>query len=258
MYFETAGEGPALVLLHAGIADSRMWDSQFEQFSRTHRVVRCDLRGFGRTLKAAGEYAHYEDVAALLRHLEIERAAVIGASFGGFVAVDLALSHPEMVDSLILAAPALGGYAFESPEVLEYFAKEEAALTRRDWAIAVELTLRMWVDGFGRPPGPVLRDIRELVRTMVLDIYTQPAVEDASEMELIPPAAARLHEISVPTLTLVGDYDAPEFRALAKLIAEKIPHARHKVIAGAAHLMNLEKPDEFNRAVVELLRGIGG
>jgi 3-oxoadipate enol-lactonase len=253
MYYETAGAGKPLLLLHAGVADSRMWNAQFELFSQTHRVIRCDLRGFGRTFKASGEYAHYDDIAALFDYLELNRATVVGASFGGFVAVDFALSHPEMVDRLILAAPALGGYTFESTEVLEYFVREEAALTRRDWAIAVELTLRMWVDGFGRPPGPVLRDIRDLVRTMVLDIYTQPAVEDAHESELTPPAAARLKEISVPTLTLVGDYDAPEFRALAKLIAEKIPNARHHVVHGSAHLMNLEKPDEFNRVVLDFL-----
>jgi 3-oxoadipate enol-lactonase len=254
MFYEIGGKGAPLVFLHAGVADSRMWDPQFELFSRTHRVVRCDLRGFGRTMKASGEYAHYDDVAALLRHLEIDRATVIGASFGGFVAVDFALSHPEMVDRLVLAAPALGGYAFESAEMLDYFAAEEAALAQRDWATATELTLSMWVDGFGRPTGTVRSDIHELVRTMVTDIYTQPAVEGAHESELAPPAAARLREISIPALTLVGDHDAPEFRALAILIAERIPNARHRAISGSAHLMNLEKPDEFNQVVVEFLQ----
>lgn len=107
MYFETKGEGKPLLLLHAGVADSRMWDNQFEEFSTTHFMIRCDLRGFGQSGKSSGRFAHYEDIAALLQYLNVEPVSVIGSSFGGYVAIDFVLAYPEMVTALILAAPAL-------------------------------------------------------------------------------------------------------------------------------------------------------
>lgn len=257
LYFETKGAGQALLFIHAGVADSRMWDNQFELFSKTHFVIRCDLRGFGRSGQSAGVFAHYEDIAALLKYLNVESVTVIAASFGGYVALDFGLVYPEMVTALVLAAPALGGYEFKSPEVLEFFNAEEEALAQGDLATATELNLKMWLDGFNRDAGEVSEHIREQVREMQLHIFSRPEVADVSEKELVPPAIAQLNKIEQPTLIIVGDKDAAEFQAISKLIAENIRKARHVVIPGTAHLPNMEKPDEFNRLVLDFLQETG-
>lgn len=253
MYFETRGRGEALLLLHAGVADSGMWDNQVEEFSTTHSVITCDLRGFGQSQMSSGQFAHHGDVAALLDYLGVEKASVIGASFGGRVALDLALAYPEVVSALVLAAPALGGYKFDSAEMLEFFAAEEEALARGDLVAATELNLRMWVDGFRRNPGGAGSVIRERVREMQMKIFSQPQPADVTEKELEPPAIVRLSSIVIPTLVVVGDKDVAEFQTISKLVARGVQHGRLAVMPGTAHLTNMEKPAEFNRLVRDFL-----
>ncbi len=253
MYFETKGDGQPLLLLHAGVADSRMWDRQFAAFSTTHFVIRCDLRGFGQTGKSTGSFAHYEDIAALLQYLKVGPVGVIASSFGDYVALDFVLTYPEMVTALVLAAPALGGYEFESAEMLEFFAAEAEALARGDVAAATELNLKMWVDGFNRRPEAVSDEIRQQVREMQLNIFSQPEVADVVEKELAPPAIEQLPKIMMPTLVIVGDNDAGEFQTISKLIARNVENGWHEVLSGAAHLPNMQKPEEFNRLVFDFL-----
>ena len=253
LYFETRGAGKALLLIHAGVADRRMWDQQFEEFSKSHLVIRCDLRGFGQTGNRPAEFAHYEDLADLLSYLQVESAYVIGASFGGSVAIDFALAHPQRVTALVLAAPALGGYRFESPQILNFFEAEEQALEANDLASATELNLKMWVDGFDRQPEHVNPEIRERVREMQFNIFSQSQGEAGREKKLSPPAMDRLDGIACPTQVMVGEHDAAEFRSLADLIAHRVQNASHLVVPGAAHLPSMEKPDEFNRFVLAFL-----
>lgn len=188
LYFETKGVGKPLLLLHAGVADNRMWNAQFDAFSKSYFFIRCDLRGFGKSDNTAGRFAHYEDIAALLKYLNIEAVHVIGASFGGYVALDFVLAYPEMVTALILAAPALGGYEFKSKEMLKFFAAENEALEQGDLEKATELNLKMWVDGFGRSKDRVNLQVREQVRVMQSDIFSKPEIPDVEEKELTPPA----------------------------------------------------------------------
>jgi 3-oxoadipate enol-lactonase len=253
LYFETKGAGKPLLLIHAGVADSRMWDDQFEEFSKTHRVIRCDLRGFGQSGKSRGVFAHYEDIAGLLKYLEVEAVSIIGASFGGSVTLDFVLAYPEMVTALVLVAPALGGYEFESAEMLDFFTAEEAALERGDIVAATGLNLKMWVDGFNRREGEVRGQVREQVKTMQLNIFSQPDVADMEAKELNPPAIEQLDKIGVPTLVIIGDKDVAEFQSLSTLIAEKIENSRHVIMSGTAHLPSMEKPEEFNQIVLAFL-----
>ena len=151
LYYEVAGEGYPLLLLHAGIADSRMWDDQFSVFAQHYRTIRYDLRGFGQTRWDAGTFATYEDPVALFRALDVQKAHVIGVSYGSKIALDFTLAHPELVASLVLVAPSVGGV--EPSEQIRRFAQEEDALFEQgDLAGATELNLRMWVDGPQRTP----------------------------------------------------------------------------------------------------------
>lgn len=253
LYFDTTGAGDALLFIHAGVADSRMWDDQVDEFSKTHRVIRCDLRGFGRSQMPAGTFSFHSDIADLLTYLDVEQATIVGASFGGAVALDFALAYPDMVDALVLVSPALGGYEFTSPDVLDFFAAEADALERNDVATATELNLTTWVDGPDRTAADVSTDVREQVRDMQMQIFSQPDVENAEEAELHPAAVDRLGEITTPTLVISGDKDVPEFREISQLITERVSNAKLIVVPGVAHLPSMEKPATFNRIVHEFL-----
>jgi 3-oxoadipate enol-lactonase len=252
-YVESAGEGEPLVLLHAGITDSRMWDEQFTEFAQHFRVVRYDRRGFGRTetRSGAGAYSHREDLYELLRALEIERARLVGCSQGGKIATDFTLAHAKLTEALILVAPALGGFEFagEEPEQLKELALADEA---GDVERVGELELQIWVDGPRRKPHEVDSRLRERVREMNRIALNAPQ-DFGTEQPLEPPAVGRLKEIRVPTLVLVGDLDTPRTLAASRTLAEEIDGARMVIIEGAAHLPSMEHPAEFNRHVLSFL-----
>ena len=252
LYYEVTGEGEALLLLHAGVADSRMWDEQFVFFAQRYRVIRFDLRSFGRSEVPAGPFSNVEDIAHLLDFLHIERAALVGSSFGGKTALDFTLTYPDKVDALILVAPGVGEYP-PSPAIQQFNADEEAALERNDLAAATELNLRMWVDGPKRTPEQVAPQVRERVRVMQHHAFTVPIPEATEELNIAPPAITRLAEIHVPTLIIVGDYDIPDMLMLAERLAREIPGAEQIIIPGVAHMVSMEQPEAFNRVVLDFL-----
>ena len=263
LFWESAGEGSAVVLIHAGTADSRMWDDLFSRLSEDFRSVRYDLRGFGRSSFPGGPYSHAADLDALFRTLGIDSAAVIGTSLGGQIAIDFSLVYPLRVTRLLLAASALGGYQW-SEEVQGFGAAEDAALDAGDVDKAVELNLRMWVDGPSRGSSAVSATVRERVREMQrnafekqLRAYEQQSPPPSPTNELQPPTAARLTDIDVPTLVVVGDKDALDILEIADQLAKEIPQARKVVIPGTAHMLSLEKPEEFSELVVAFLEQSG-
>jgi 3-oxoadipate enol-lactonase len=252
LYYEIAGQGYPLLLIHAGVADSSMWDEQFQVFAERYKVIRYDLRGFGKSEFPAGLFANHEDPAALLKFLNVKRAHIIGISFGGKIALDFTLVYPEMVGSLVLVAPSVGGHK-PPADVLRFGEEEEALLERGDLEGATELNLRMWVDGPKRTPEQVNPTVRRHVHNMQYHAFTVHMPEAAEELELQPPAITRLEEVSMPTLIIVGDYDIPDMLTLAQKLAGEIPGAQQVVIPGVAHMVNMEKPEEFNRVVLDFL-----
>ncbi len=255
LYYEVAGEGCPLLLLHAGIADSRMWDEQFPIFAQHYRTMRYDLRGFGQSRWEPGPYAAYEDPVALFNLLDVQKAHVIGASFGAMVALDFALAHPERVASLVLVAPGVSGTQL-SEQVHGFFQEEDALVEKGDLSAATELNLRFWVDGPQRTPNQVNPIVRQRVYEMQYHAFTVPMPEDANEQELQPPAITRLADVRVPTLIIVGDLDLPEKLELAAHMVSSIPSARSEIIPGAAHMVSMEQPQEFNRIVLDFLNKV--
>lgn len=253
IFFEVSGQGEPLLLIHAGVADSRMWDAQAARWAESRRVIRCDMRGFGLSAHAPGAFTFHDDLAELLRSLGVARADVVGASFGGAVALDLTLAHPELVGRLVLVAPALGGYVFETPAMREFFAQENALLAADDVDGAVELNMRMWVDGVGRDAGLVPPEIRAKVAEMQRLAFVLPPADGEDALDLEPPAIERLGDIAQPTLVMVGTNDQAEFRTIAKLVAQHIGNARYEEVVGAAHMISMEQPDTFARLVEQFL-----
>ena len=228
-------------------------------FSERHRVVRPDLRGFGESPLPGGPFSNVEDVRALLDELGLGQAAVVGNSFGGRVALDFALAHPDRTRALVLAASALGGHE-GSAELDAFDEKEDVLLDAGKLDAAVALNLRTWLDGFGRDTAPVSTEQRDRVAAMqrssfetVLAAYERtPPPGPVSWAE--PPAATRLDEIAAPTLVVRCAYDHPDFHAIAGLLAAEIPGAE-LVDMRAGHLAAFEQPGEFNRLVLDFLRG---
>jgi pimeloyl-ACP methyl ester carboxylesterase len=254
LYYQTAGAGRPIVLAHAGIADSRMWDDQMDAFAAEFMVVRYDLRGFGRSSIPPTSYAHHDDLLGLMRALGMPNAILIGASMGGDVVTALALEHPEAVDALILVN-SLVGTSERSAGLRAGWEAVEAAFESGDVAGAIELELRMWVDGPGRSPEEVDPGVRERVRVMDTDLFARVAEQEAApERDFEPPASARLAEIGVPALVIVGEEDQLDALASADALAAGIAGARKVTIPNAAHLPSMERPAEFNRIVLEFLR----
>lgn len=256
LYYQVGGKGDPLVLLHAGVADSRMWDDQVGAFAKHYKVIRYDMRGYGKSAVPSGPVSNHDDVASLLGFLHVEKAYIVGQSYGGCVAIDFALAHPEMVAALVLGAPNVGGHEF-SEEVRRFGAKEDDLLDGGNITGATELNLRMWVDGPHRTPDQVDASVRERVREMQFHAFNMPVPDDAEWQPLTPPAIGRLDEIRVPTLIIVGDQDVSEFLRLADIVAEGIAKAEQVVIPGVAHLPNMEKPAEYNRVVLDFLACLG-
>jgi 3-oxoadipate enol-lactonase len=256
LYYEVVGSGPALTLIHAGIADSRMWDDQFAVFARQFRVVRYDLRGFGQSEMPPGPYTMRDDLRALLRALGIARTHLIGVSMGGSIALDFTLDFPDLVSSLVLVAAGISGRK-PSDFLREQWAALEEVMARGDLDAVNELELRLWVDGAGRTPEQVNPGVRERVRVMNAGILANEArnEEGQSVRPLDPPALGRLGEVAAPTLVMAGARDVSDILENADLLAATIPDARKVVLPDVAHLPPLEAPAEFNRLVLDFLRG---
>jgi pimeloyl-ACP methyl ester carboxylesterase len=251
IHYERSGAGVPVLLMHAAIADSRMWAPQAEAFANQFDMIRPDMRGFGDTELPPAPYSSRADLVGLLAHLGVKRAHVIGCSMGGTVAIDIALEHPERVEKLVLIGSGVSGSNLGGADA-ELFAEIEAADTAGDIEAVNRAEVRLWVDGPRRPEGSA----PAAVRSLVLDMNGRALHNDwasAKHLKLDPPAIARLEDITAPTLVVVGDQDLPHVFANAEVITSRVHGARKVIIKDAAHLASLERPDEFNRIVLDFL-----
>lgn len=253
VYYQIAGRGDPLVLLHAGVADSRMWAKQIEDFARHYQVICFDLPGFGQSPLPPKILCYHETVRDLLDYLGLEEIYLLGISFGGLIALDVTLAWPERVKALMLGAPSVSGNP-PSERIRQFWAEENAFLEKDDLTGATELNLKLWVDGPQRTPDQVDPWVRGLVGEMQHHAFQIPEPEDLEGKDLEPPAIDRLGEIETPTLIMVGDLDLPEKVDMAETLAAKIPNAQKAIISGVAHMLNMEKPAEFNGFVLDFLR----
>jgi 3-oxoadipate enol-lactonase len=252
LYYEEMGSGKPLILIHGGLLDRRMWDEQFAEFSEHFRVIRYDARGHGKSGSVTETFSHHEDLCHLMEALEIDEAILLGLSMGGYISIDFALAYPDKVTSLVLVSPGLTGYEFKG-EFLEQNNREiVAAIGDGDFDRLVEHFQRSWTDGPYRTPDQVDQRVRESVRVMALETARNYRFENL-ERRLSPPAINRLSEIKTPTLAVVGTLDMPGIREIVDMIGRDIDGVEVVEIEGAAHMVNMEKPKGFNRAVLRFL-----
>ena len=247
------GEGPPIVLLHAGLTDSRLWEPQLRSFPQSYSVLRVDLPGFGKSPFETNPVSFRGAVREVMDAERIDRAALVGVSLGGTTALELTLESPERVSALVLVGAGLPDHEW-SDEVTSFFADEEAALERRDLDAAVDANLRMWLSGPHRSLDDMDPALREPVGEMQRQVFRQQEGHDDMRMlPLEPSASERLGEVNVPTLVVTGDEDVADIHRIADRLVGGIPGAERATIAGAAHLPSLERPDEFDRIVLAFL-----
>ena len=262
LFYEVAGEGHPLLLIHGGLVDHHLWDEQYAVFAQHYKVIRFDIRGYGDSdLLKVGDapYTMRDDLRALLQYLGIAKTYVMGLSMGGGMAIDFTLAYPEMVDALIPVAAGVSGFMPENVDPAEQQAETEieAAFAQNDKPRAVELTLRFWTDGPERTPEQTDPIVRQKVKAMTTRNYQRADDVDAPDpLPLKPPAIERLGEIHVPTLIIVGSADVRTILVIADILEKGIKGAKKVIILATAHHLNMEKPAEFNQIVLDFLQSI--
>lgn len=255
LYYEIAGEGHPLTLVHGGLVDRRLWDDQFDAFAQHYRTLRYDIRSFGdSSVPSDGDYTMVDDLYHLLKFFGIEKTYLMGLSMGGGISIDFTLAHPDMVDALILVGASVSG--FEWPETEETKGLEEmmdAAFKAGDLERVAEIDNRLWTDGPNRRPDQVNPQVRTRIGEMNLRNMQKGETPPPRPPQ---PALPRLAEIQVPTLVIVGDEDLEPIKGLGDTLVANIVHAKKAVIPDAAHHPNMEHPEQFNGIVLNFLSSI--
>ncbi len=252
LYYERTGRGPNLVLIHAAIADRRMWDREFARWADRRTVVRYDVRGLGKSTAAEQPYSDSDDLRRLLDHLAIDRTDVIGCSNGGRIALDLALVAPHRAGKLVLVAPSVGGFEpSEEPEehqafhrVAERMGEIFAAIKANDTARALDLIQKLWCSA---QTGAGLALVRKMLADNATEVLTDATANRSVPLD--PPAVGRLGTIASSALVIEGGRDAEGMHYVCDRIVHGIPRAKLQLIPGADHLVNLSQPDAFDAAV---------
>ena len=245
IYYEECGKGPAVVLIHDGIAHSAVWDAVWPAFCAKFHAIRYDRRGYGKSPVATSWYYETDDLAALLRLLKVERAAIVGSSHGGELSIDFTLAHPDMVQQLVLVGAVVSGFPY-SDHFFNRGMQNSKPLGKND----VKSAIANWSkDKYLLAPG------HDAAQKKLFDLLTA-SPQDINHDDYARPtqgALPRLREIRVPTLILTGDADIPDVHAHAGAIEAGIPGSRRVVVSESGHLMYLEKPEEFTHIVVSFI-----
>ena len=257
IYYEVAGKGLPFVMIHAGVADHRQWNNEFVYFANRFRIVRYDMRGYGKSEPVEGEFSNLHDLTALLDYLQIDEPLVVmGCSMGGGLAMNFALEQPSRVKALIMVGSGPTGLELDVPTPNK-FAEAERAWKAGDLDLVAELETQIWFDGMGRTPAQVDPATRQLAYEMNRNALSHEAKGMGKRLpDTEIPAVERLNELHIPVLVAIGAHDTPYIQAAADYMMEKIPSAQKAIIQDAAHLPNMDHPDEFQRMVTSFLDSV--
>ncbi|MFE3454068.1 alpha/beta fold hydrolase [Nonomuraea sp. NPDC059194] len=266
---DVAGHGPAVILIHAGIADRRMWDHQFAALAADHRVIRYDWRGYGHSPDPKDDLCHHEDLLALMDDLGVERATLVGCSMGGAYAVEAALAAPSRVSALVLIASGLAGHTWPQEmlaqarervhgavpaERLARYRQGGAEVAEGDAAAMARAQVLWQVAGPARRRADLPPQVWERAVTMCEGVFERmwrgPAV---AERLLDPPAAGRLGEVRAPTLVINGLADVPGIQQVSDLLSAGIGGARRLDLPDTGHLPPLERPEQVTALITAFL-----
>lgn len=252
LFYEAAGHGSAVVLIPGANLDRRMWEPQFLPLAEEHRVIRYDLRGFGKSGPVDAPFEAHDDLRALLAALGIRRASLVGLSGGARVAIDFALAHPEAVDRLVLASPGLSGWTYTRTDTAYY----PAARRARDRGDAEALGIAWLGSAYMLPAMEHPELVAPLQKMAAANGKRWMGVLKHGDLERVanPPALGRTGQLRAPTLLVVGTRDIPDILAIADTLAATVPNLRRVSFEGAGHMVNMEQPQRFTAVVRAFLR----
>jgi 3-oxoadipate enol-lactonase len=247
LFYEAAGKGKYIVLLHDGMVNREIWDEQFPVLAKTYRVVRYDRRGYGKSTDPEVKYSHIADLNKLFIQLNIDKAILFGMSSGGRLAIDFTLTYPDKVEGLVLVGAVVSGFGYTSHmqtrgghfdprkftdpvKVNEYFIKDDPYEIYSENIVAKEKVMKL---------------LPNLARQN--HVPTQPAEKVA---------VRSLSEIKVPALILAGEFDIPDVHAHAGAINAGIANSKREIIPGSGHLIPIEQPALFNEAIMKFLNNM--
>jgi len=232
---DSGGDGPPLVLLHPGVGDSRIWDPVLAPLTARYRVIRYDARGFGQSPAPTVKFSLLRDLAAVLGHYGVARAALAGCSQGGGSALGLALEQPERVPALVLLCPGIPGFPYpeeDEGEDDELEAEYERAHAAGDVDALAGVMQQIW--GAAGVTPAVTEQLRSAARASL----------SAGDLELEdPPVFGRLDQITVPAALMVGDADYPPLVESNRQAAARIPGCEFLLVPGMDHLPPLREPE---------------
>lgn len=247
LYFELAGNGPAIVLIHGFTLDARMWDEQINALANDFTVLRYDLRGYGRSAPPNDRpFSSSHDLKALLEYLSLDSATLLGLSMGGGVAVDFVLEFPAMVDALVVADGAISGFDWSQGRPSSWHSE----IARRD---GVDAAKNAWLNCDLFAPARRRSSVDTRLRRYVADYSGWHWLNDGPIVAASQAALERLGEIQCPTLVIVGEQDSTDFHRIADLAIAGIEDANYCRIPDAGHMSNMENPFAFNSALISFL-----
>ena len=229
-WVDDEGEGPAIVFLHGGLGDSRLFEPQARELADSFRCVRFDLRCWGRTEAPGEPFSWIDDTVGLLDALEIERAALVGLSFGGGIALDVALAHPDRVSALVHVAAGMSGMPVDPYTEEQRAADDEMAADFEVWA-------PLGADDF----------MRELWQS------TPDAKGVPDGAEPTPRGAAEPERLACPVLVIVARHDPPAQIEVGRELARRAPDAR-LVEVDSDHYLTLREPELVAGLIRDFLR----
>jgi pimeloyl-ACP methyl ester carboxylesterase len=248
IHYDDAGEGDAVLLLHGLGLDLRMWDDQVAALASRYRVVRMDLHGFGKSAAVTGPFSHSAIIAELLRHLGIERAHVVGLSFGGLIAAQFVQEYPELAQSLTLVDSDLSGLPWKTlgPSIGKVFGAGKTD---------VETAKKVWIEHAFFDPARKKPAVIARIEQMVNDYSGWLFANAGAGLEQKPKTrtADVLGDFHLPALVVIGEHDVPDFQDIADEVVKRVPGARKVIIEGVGHMSNMEDPATFNRVLLEFL-----
>ena len=254
IYYEISGKGKPLVLIHGSFGDRRHWDFQFKEFSKKYKVLRYDVRGYGKSALPNPDktYTDSEDLNALMDFLKIPKAHICGLSMGSIIAIDLALFHPDKCGSLIVIGPRVAGDG--SAEYRTANADSVGALISKVVMIvknkgAKEGTDSLWTGNNPMSKAVLSNRTREALLKMGYEYSWWRYLYTNKRDQVFPMAIKKLGEIKIPTLIVTAEHDLALCKNVADIMAKNIPGAKFVSIKGAGHIMNMDKPKEFNKVI---------
>lgn len=259
LFYEVAGEGEALVFVHGNMGDRRHWSLQFEPLAKKYKVVRYDVRGFGKSAvpKSDEPYSNRNDLKALLKFLEIEKAHICGLSMGSAIAVDFAIDYPETCLSLIPIGPWADGFGFgkfkssNADSLYTVFAKAGEIVQKQG---AKEVTDYLWKGNHSLSRSVRNPATLDSLLKMGYEYSYWSFLNNSTIEPLQPQAIYRLKEIKLPTLIITAEYDLESCKEIAEIMEKEIPGSVKISIKDAGHVMNMDKPKEFNNIISEFIK----